>query len=228
MVLFRGFEQHLHVHCLLTIEKATFRSLSASRYWQRCLWGDGLLITAKGYPDMITRSFLHSLSGRRPDVPVFVLVDFDPHGLNIFHCFLHGSGNVLTDSAIRNGSMRFLGIKSRHLFSINVANPASLARVGAPAERQASTSPSGATAAMSAEHAQVTTSVLDTGDRKLICHTLNRLSPSHAADSTCATLVQELQVMQMLGYKAEIQALGDGGNLEKWLDAHIGEELHAL
>jgi meiotic recombination protein SPO11 len=55
-----------------------------------------VLVTAKGYPDNQTRSFIRSLS-RNGHLPVLILTDCDPHGIDIFKCFRDGSQSNLFD-----------------------------------------------------------------------------------------------------------------------------------
>ncbi|GAB1314589.1 endodeoxyribonuclease [Madurella fahalii] len=66
---------------LLVIEKeATFRTLAASQYSRLSKAGHGILLTAKGFPDLATRRFVSMLQNVRPELDIFALVDFDPHG----------------------------------------------------------------------------------------------------------------------------------------------------
>lgn len=43
-----------------------------------------LLVTGKGYPDLITRHFLKNIFLEASHVPYYYLGDFDPHGIDIF------------------------------------------------------------------------------------------------------------------------------------------------
>ncbi|KAG6181103.1 hypothetical protein E4U36_004308 [Claviceps purpurea] len=210
------------IRWILVIEKdATFRSLVTSRYWERAEGGQGLLITARGYPDMATRSFLSSLSRHRPDVPIFVLADFDPDGINIFHCYLYGSGRLLPVPGAYNRSVRWLGIKSCHIESLEPF-------LGQPAEAHDSGRPGPSTRlsdSISSLDCQSSTPELSLRDRKTIVDTLERYTSRGDSSSINLVLRRELQVMQMLGYKAEIQLLDDSGNLECWLDYNLNIEL---
>ncbi|TWU73471.1 hypothetical protein ED733_005167 [Metarhizium rileyi] len=203
---------------ILVIEKdATFRSLASTLYWENSSSGKGLLITAKGYPDMATRSFLYLLGRQQPDIPTFVLTDFDPDGLKIFQCYRHGSGNILTDSIVDNPAVRWLGIKSDHLTAMD--------RMLEPPFDTGTNQPSPASTAISstAPNAAV---FLTLRDRKMI---LDILKTVETGDNvTNGLLRRELQCMQMLGYKAEIQLLDDSGKLDDWLDKQIEIELNTL
>ncbi|KAG5969533.1 hypothetical protein E4U58_001364 [Claviceps cyperi] len=210
------------IRWILVIEKdATFRSLATFRYWERAGCGQGLLITARGYPDMATRSLLFSLSLQRPDVPIFVLTDFDPDGINIFHCYLYGSGRLLPVPGAYNRSVRWLGIKSCHIESLEPF-------LGEPAEALDSGQPGPSTRfseSISSLNCQPSTPELSLRDRKAISNTLERYTSRGDSSSINLVLRRELQVMQMLGYKAEIQLLDDSGNLECWLDYNLNIEL---
>lgn len=49
-----------------------------------------IIITARGFPDVLTRMFLHKLSESCPDVPVYGFADFDPSGWHILQCYRTG------------------------------------------------------------------------------------------------------------------------------------------
>ncbi|EXV00156.1 type IIB DNA topoisomerase family protein [Metarhizium robertsii] len=204
---------------VLVIEKdATFRSLASTLYWEMSASGNGLLVTAKGYPDMITRSFLHLLGRQQPDIPIFVLTDFDPDGLKIFHCYLHGSGNILTDSTVDNPSFSWLGIRSSHLAAMDRVLQTSNSGSSQPPPTSSSTP------ALTSFTAQSAAVALTLRDRKMIVDTLKAFETEDGV--TIGSLRRELQYMQVLGYKAEIQLLDDSGNLDSWLDTQIQIEMN--
>ncbi|KUJ17464.1 DNA topoisomerase IV, alpha subunit [Mollisia scopiformis] len=98
---------------IVVVEKeATFRSLAACRYWQNCIAGNGILITAKGYPDIQTRQFLHFLATRFPRIPIYALVDFDPDGIGIMSTYKHGSKALAHEKNVAVPSLHWLGIRS--------------------------------------------------------------------------------------------------------------------
>ncbi|KAI9898615.1 hypothetical protein N3K66_006975 [Trichothecium roseum] len=79
------------IRWVLVIEKdAVFRSLASSRFWLLSSIGGGLIITAKGYPDLITCSFIDLIRQTDPNLPFFALVDCDPDGFNILRCYRSG------------------------------------------------------------------------------------------------------------------------------------------
>lgn len=98
---------------ILVIEKeATFRTLVSARYWQCSLAGKGILITAKGYPDIQTRQFLHLLSRSHPAIPIMALVDLDPDGIGIMATYKHGSRSLSHEQDLAVPSVRWLGVRS--------------------------------------------------------------------------------------------------------------------
>ena len=88
-----------NVRWILIIEKeATFRSIAASKFWD-ILTSNGIMVTAKGYPDVATRAMLRFLSTPSPSngfasPPLHALVDFDPDGIAILSTYKHGSDNL--------------------------------------------------------------------------------------------------------------------------------------
>ncbi|VDM35142.1 unnamed protein product [Hydatigera taeniaeformis] len=98
---------------ILIIEKdATFQTIMLSGFYadfQPCL-----LITSKGYPDLATRSFLCTLYQKHPNLPMFALVDADPHGFGIYLTYKYGSHSP----ALKSASGTVLGIPSLKLLGL--------------------------------------------------------------------------------------------------------------
>lgn len=114
-----------YVKWILVIEKeATFRSISASDYWRE-LSATGIMITAKGYPDIATRALLKFLSDPSPQngfaaPPVYALVDFDPDGLAILSTYKHGSANLAHETAqLQLPQVQYLGLDRSHIVPSN-------------------------------------------------------------------------------------------------------------
>ncbi|TVY87160.1 Meiotic recombination protein, partial [Lachnellula willkommii] len=102
-----------NVRWILVIEKeATFRTLASNHYWKDSLAGNGILITAKGYPDIQTRQFLHHLYTTTPELPILALVDYDPDGLGILSTYKHGSIALAHESGLAVSSVEWLGVRS--------------------------------------------------------------------------------------------------------------------
>ncbi|KAF7960182.1 hypothetical protein EAE96_001780 [Botrytis aclada] len=102
---------------ILVIEKeATFRTLAEKRYWEYSTAGRGILLTAKGYPDIQSREFLHYVAKHYPIIPIYALVDFDPDGIGIMSTYKHGSVALAHENEnLSVPSMRWLGLKSKDM-----------------------------------------------------------------------------------------------------------------
>jgi meiotic recombination protein SPO11 len=73
----------------LVVEKdATFQKLLDERFLHHL--PPSIILTAKGYPDLNTRQFLHRL-WRELAIPVLALVDADPFGVEILLTYRFGS-----------------------------------------------------------------------------------------------------------------------------------------
>ncbi|KAF2318727.1 hypothetical protein GH714_010335 [Hevea brasiliensis] len=74
---------------IIVVEKhAIFQRLAEDRVFNHI---PSILITAKGYPDIATRFFLHRMSRTFPELPILALVDWNPAGLAILCTFKFGS-----------------------------------------------------------------------------------------------------------------------------------------
>ncbi|TKR89315.1 hypothetical protein L596_013441 [Steinernema carpocapsae] len=74
---------------LLVVEKdATFQKLIQEGFARK--FPDGLLATARGYPDLCTRHVLRSIT-KHKEIPCFCLTDADPHGLAIYLTYRYGA-----------------------------------------------------------------------------------------------------------------------------------------
>ncbi|KAF9010696.1 Spo11/DNA topoisomerase VI subunit A [Cyathus striatus] len=82
----RSFSIDEDISWVLVVEKeAVFQTLIQMKVVDHPLMpGRGLLITGKGYPDIATRHLVKSLTDALPrTIPIMVLVDADPYGLDI-------------------------------------------------------------------------------------------------------------------------------------------------
>jgi meiotic recombination protein SPO11 len=168
----------LLVKWILVIEKeATFRFIAASTFWTT-LSTSGIMVTAKGYPDISTRAMLHLLSSPSPEngfsaPPVYAMVDFDPDGIAILSTYKHGSNGLAHETShLCLPQILWLGLRSEHVLS------------------------SGAT------HADQGLLTLTARDRKKARSMLGWQILEGDED-----LRRELQVMLMLNFKAELQLL---------------------
>ena len=111
------------VKWILVIEKeATFRSVAASTFWPT-LSSSGIMVTAKGYPDISTRAMLHFLSSPSPQngfcaPPIYAMVDFDPDGIAILSTYKYGSDNLAHETShLCLPHIQWLGLRSEHVLS---------------------------------------------------------------------------------------------------------------
>ncbi|KAK3685212.1 Spo11/DNA topoisomerase VI subunit A, partial [Podospora appendiculata] len=228
------------VKWVLVIEKeATFRTLAASQYHQTSKAGHGILITAKGYPDLATRRFLNILHSVRPQLHLFALVDFDPHGIAILRTYMSGSKRFGHEENITLPSMEWLGIRSRDIMTQAFGKPTQTAN-SLPSSQEARTRSYSeheqqlavelahdVDAHATSHHGTLdpvnSTMALTQTDRKKAVSILNDIC---TGDGTLGTAVsmdekQELQRMLVLNVKADIQAVDHFGDITSWLDEKL-------
>ncbi|CAJ2506525.1 Uu.00g006550.m01.CDS01 [Anthostomella pinea] len=211
---------------------ATFRGLAASQYFATSSAGPGILVTAKGYPDLATRRFLHVVHSAFPHLPAYALVDFDPHGIAIMRTYKHGSLSLAHEVAVDVPGLSWLGPKSHDImgratrYETPPSSQASQASYHPPQYDLGSSSrqwdePSRGTGPI---HAIKSTSSLSASDRKKAVSQLNQIAGDQTGDAYDTELARELQVMLVLNIKAEIQAVDDAGDLTGWLDEKLSDE----
>ncbi|KAJ5405975.1 Winged helix-turn-helix transcription repressor DNA-binding [Penicillium sp. CMV-2018d] len=186
------------VRWVLVIEKeAVFHRLARISYHTRALAGEGIMVTGKGYPDFMTRTFLRAMSdsasnqSRRPP-RFYALTDGDPHGMAIMSTYKYGSAAHLHQNArLSIPRLQWLGLRVTDIIAV----PEVL----------------GDTALLS----------LTMRDRKKIAAML-RNSPVWASDGPEPEWRAELQRMLVLNLKAEIEILyGCQGGLEGWINRRM-------
>lgn len=184
---------------ILVIEKeATFRTLSNSRHSIASKAGKGLIVTAKGYPDISTRSFLHTLHSHRGCPSIYVLTDFDPHGLSILNTYVHGSSSLAHENDhLAVPDMKRLGIRLEDVVRTQSSNTS---------EDDEQSEVSGILS-------------MSLRDRRLASSMLAS-NPAFSED-THPDWRRELQCMLFLNIKAEIQILGGAESLGDWVDERI-------
>ncbi|KAK6935439.1 Spo11/DNA topoisomerase VI, subunit A, N-terminal [Dillenia turbinata] len=74
-----------------------------------------ILITAKGYPDIATRFFLHRMSRAFPELPILALVDWNPAGLAILCTFKFGSTGMGLEAYRYACNVKWLGLRGDDL-----------------------------------------------------------------------------------------------------------------
>lgn len=174
----------------------------------------------KGYPDLVTRSFLHKVHNTRPTIPIYALVDYDPDGVNILKCYKWGSTALEHEEESKLPSLQWLGIKSRDLHDIS-------GQVSAEALVRSNTLSQGAMHS----HEEMTPLAepykrqlrLTQRDRKLAVKLLCDLTNETDRDGVVAEAVLEIQRMLMMNMKAEIQAMNDDGDIATYLERKLVE-----
>ncbi|KAJ6186064.1 Winged helix-turn-helix transcription repressor DNA-binding [Penicillium mononematosum] len=185
------------VRWVLVIEKESSTRLARVSYHTRALAGEGIMVTGKGYPDFMTRTFLRAMSDsasnqRRRPPRFYALTDGDPHGMAIMSTYKYGSAAHLHQNArLSIPRLQWLGLRVSDIIAV----PEVL----------------GDTALLS----------LTTRDRKKIAAMLLN-SPVWASDGPEPEWRAELQRMLVLNLKAEIEILyGCQGGLEGWINRRM-------
>ncbi|KAG9193205.1 hypothetical protein G6011_03240 [Alternaria panax] len=196
------------VHWVLVIEKeATFRSLVNSPQW-KILSSNGLVLTAKGYPDVASRKFLSQIADRAPRTPMYALVDLDPDGIAILSTYKYGSYRLAHENVTCTGTtapglpnIRWLGVNSHHM----------------------SRSPVGEEHVDGSVMSQLQGLMrLTARDRTKAARMLEWNLCDDDGPEQCWR--QELQMMLMLNIKAEMQILDElPGGLVSWLSYELGQ-----
>ncbi|KAI0141603.1 DNA topoisomerase IV, alpha subunit [Xylariaceae sp. FL1272] len=212
---------------VLVIEKeATFRGLVSSGFHKTAIIGRGVLITAKGYPDLSTRQFCHALHRAHPQIPIYALVDFDPAGLRIMLTYKNGSRALQHEEGVTVPELVWIGPKSDHVLGRSsqgtIGQEYKLSMSATQPSRQLSVPQS--TSSFHGARSRVPvkdTLPLGIGDRSMA----NRLLASIVADGSRSQpsldLQREVQVMLFLNTKAEIQAVDAAGDLTGWLEREL-------
>ncbi|KAI1733510.1 Spo11/DNA topoisomerase VI subunit A [Xylaria scruposa] len=205
---------------LLVIEKeATFRGLVASRFYETATAGPGVLITAKGYPDLSTRQFLHKLHTASPTLPMYGLVDFDPDGVRIMLTYKNGSRSLQHEENTTLSQLLWIGLRSNDVLEHHHKFPHS-AYMNQTYDLNYTPSShftlfhSGASAFSPVE----VMLPLKAADRRLAMRILSMAAGKDHQVVESLDLIHELQVMLLLNTKAEIQAVDEAGDLTAWLD----------
>ncbi|KAF2422183.1 DNA topoisomerase IV, alpha subunit [Tothia fuscella] len=103
------------VRWILIVEKeATINCLITNAHFYDNYLTQGIIITAKGYPDLSTRSLLSLLTTQTPSPPLSILVDYDPDGLSILSTYKYGSTSTSHEN-LTLPSIRWLGVNSSYI-----------------------------------------------------------------------------------------------------------------
>ncbi|KAK3951744.1 meiosis-specific topoisomerase, partial [Pseudoneurospora amorphoporcata] len=216
---------------------ATFRTLSASLYHTVSRAGSGILVTGKGYPDLATRKFLATVHSVRPRLPMFALVDFDPHGISILRTYQYGSQRLDHEERTKVPRLRWLGIRSSDVLSHTVITQDLSANSQDSQSSQDLSSQESIAYSVDTfqderpvkrprtrrtkSHAGDCTSPLSDGDREKAVSVLRNICTTARIDTAGREHKLELQRMLMLNVKAEIQAVDEFGDITNWLDERL-------
>ncbi|KAI0183613.1 Spo11/DNA topoisomerase VI subunit A [Xylaria flabelliformis] len=210
---------------LLVIEKeATFRGLVASKFHETAAAGPGVLITAKGYPDLSTRQFLHKIHMASPTLPMYGLVDFDPDGVRIMLTYKNGSRSLQHEENVTLSQLVWIGLRSHDVLEHHKKWPQSAHTNQTYDSSRISSSQfasfhSGASPCRTRAFSPVEVMLpLKTADRRLALRILSAVVGKDHQVAESLDLIHELQVMLLLNTKAEIQAVDEAGDLATWLN----------
>ncbi|KAL1908157.1 endodeoxyribonuclease [Sporothrix stenoceras] len=161
--------------------------------------GRDSLNISKGYPTLVTRWFLHHIHESAPRLPIYGLVDYDPHGVRIFRTYKYGSQSLSHETNTTVPGMKWLGIQSCDLmYPANSVSP---------------------------RHWSALDDVLpltDADRRTAACLLKDMVYNANVGtEESSYEQIREVQVMLMLNVKAEIQAADDYGDLAEWLDEKL-------
>lgn len=184
-------------------------------------------MTAKGYPDLLTCSFLQLVRFNCPQIPVFVLADYDPDGLNILRYYRLKSDIMSRERSPTAPDIRWLGIRSQDLLELETRLDQSATPLPIdlqPPNSQSSQQSASSRTSISSTECREPISPLSVRDRKLAVGMLDKLREARD-DPDAIELQRELRVILMMSIKAEIQWLDEAGNLTEWLDVKLGQML---
>lgn len=102
------------VRVILVVEKeAVFRTLLDTT--TESFKSQFIILTGKGYPDISTREFLVLLA-ERSELPIYCIMDFDPHGFDIAAVYKYGSASLQHEgTSLTTPRMNHLGVTATDL-----------------------------------------------------------------------------------------------------------------
>ncbi|KAI3645498.1 hypothetical protein MP228_008426 [Amoeboaphelidium protococcarum] len=117
-------------HILIVEKCATFTHLVNIGIQQLFERHSIILVCGKGYPDLNTQLFLLYLMKEMPDAKVSILVDCDPHGIDIMRIYEFGSAKHTRELHHQAGisnllqpiipSLKWIGLKPSHISKYNL------------------------------------------------------------------------------------------------------------
>ncbi|KAF3936921.1 hypothetical protein ABW19_dt0207163 [Dactylella cylindrospora] len=196
--------------------KAIFRTLAESGEWKK-LPGRPILLCGKGYPDIATREIAHLLYVTKniddEYLDFYCLVDYDPHGLDIFTMYKNGSllSGVRGTNYMSVPSLKHLGIKFRDILNYCSEEKDAMSQGVAETQNREEEGRKRARTRLFGVASAPGLLVMTRHDRAKATGMLERGETEYSDD---------LKNLLFVGYKAEIQILGD--KLSRYLDEKLG------
>ena len=118
-----AFPRHVHTHVLANAKAAGYRDFVDSNQPGAQVNGGALatislaaalgcvVVTAKGSPNVGTRTLIQAMQHARPDLPFCALVDGDPYGIAIYLQHRFGTHGMVRDCPFGIKGLRFLGLR---------------------------------------------------------------------------------------------------------------------
>lgn len=176
----------------------------------------------------------------RPELRLFALVDFDPHGIAILRTFQNGSKRLEHEDDVTVPHMRWLGVRSGDIIShISVFDDLASQGTESQSSQEVSSQESLVYSEVDSQlegdrpakrqkikriqDASESIAPLTQGDRKKAIDVMKDICAGDGMDLEVGDLLLELQMMMMLNMKAEIQAVDNFGNITEWLDEKLEE-----
>ena len=181
---------------ILIVEKHTIYNTLLTHHFH--LAHHCAIVTGRGYPCFSTRVFLLALHAALPHLPVFALVDCDPHGLSIYATYKHGGARSSREQ-LSLPAVQLLGLEVDEVIQLQDVLDEQQSGLGAE------------------QAAQLPRSLgllpLTEKDRRKV-----RLMAVDAAVWKDAVLVAQLQAMRSFDHKAEVECLNSYAADYMWKD----------
>ena len=181
----------------------------------------GIILTAKGYPDLLTRQFLSLLAKSHPHLPIFTLTDYDPDGFAIERVYKHGSENLAHEQGSSLAHIQRLGVRYEDIVSL-VQEGNSYRTPILQNEIEYHETEESHKIWQNGRTGKDPPGImpLTIRDRKKGMNMLKQSKTGHEDEAEMRT---ELQRMLMLGYKAEMEVFGE--RMISWVSNKLKDEM---
>ncbi|CAB9505383.1 Meiotic recombination protein SPO11 [Seminavis robusta] len=210
--------------CVLVIEKeGVYTRLAEDRIFEKypCI-----LVTGKGFPDVATRSFVHTLH-RELKIPVYGLADCNPYGALVINTYQRGSERLGMDGGSRYSvPIRWLGLMPSQV--ADIGSGTSTDGDDDMMDEEATSRSTGNRSNNPSLPPGVYQQLTDL-DRKRLAQLLDEDHQFHGC-GTNQDCYEELELMQENGYKVELESLNWLGMdfMSQWVHGALiegGEQL---